>query len=363
MKVLVLATFPSTAACTRYRCALFFDYLKSHGIECELRPFLGKAAFRNLYRRGGWLSKVGQVLKAALLRAREVFAVSGFDVVFVQREAMLFGPPVVEWWCARVLRKPLVFDFDDAIFVPYTSPTYGRLATWLKWPGKTATLLRWATSVIAGNNYLADYARQFNGEVTIIPTVVEATNWATKSKGSSPHSSIVVGWIGSPTTTRYLLSVLPVLERLATRHRFVLRVVGANEPICVPGLEVENVAWQQSTEVEQFQSLDVGLYPIVEDRWSVGKSGFKAIQYLAAGVPCVASPVGVNREIIKHDTNGLLAATPAEWEQQLERLLTDAELRQRLAAAGRCTVAERYSLEVHAPRLLAVLQAAKGSRA
>ena len=359
VNVLFLASFPVEAACTRYRCAQYFDYLRQQGVGCELRPFLSSELFRTLYQRGSHVAKAIQLSLSALRRLRDIAAVSRFEAVFVQREATLFGPPFVEWFVTRIWKKPMVFDFDDAIFVPYVSPTYGRFATLLKFPHKTATNIRLSRHVIAGNNYLADYAKRFNANVTIIPTVVDASRWTPKHATRKTPDALTIGWIGSPTTTQYLKPLLPVLDELSHRHKFTLKIVGANETFSLNGTPVQNERWQLEREVADFQSLDIGVYPIVEDEWSVGKSGFKAIQYMAAGVPCVASPVGVNKEIIQDGVNGFLAATPQEWTEKLSLLIEDAALRQRLGVAGRRTVEEWYSLRAQAPRLLKVLQEAK----
>ncbi len=359
MRVLFLASFPVQAACTRYRCTQYFDYLRQQGVECTLRPFLSPALFDTLYQRGDHLVKALQLSLSALRRLRDIAAASRFDVVFVQREAALFGPPFVEWLMTKVMKRPMVFDFDDAIFVPYVSPTYGRFATLLKFPQKTVTNIRLSRHVIAGNNYLADYAKKFNANVTVIPTVVDTSQWTPKYETRNTQHALTIGWIGSPTTTQYLKPLLPVLDELSHRHTFTLKIVGASETFSLNGTPIQNERWQLDHEITDFQSLDIGVYPITEDEWSIGKSGFKAIQYMAAGVPCVASPVGVNKEIVQDGVNGFLAATPQEWKEKLSLLIEDAALRQRLGAAGRRTVEERYSLQVQAPRLLEVL---RGSR-
>jgi len=358
MKVLCLTTFPVEAAATRYRCVQFFSYLADHGFECRLRSFLSPDLFGKFYTKGGVVVKAAQLGLAALSRLADIGRPE-CDLVLVQREAALFGPPVIEWFLTRVLKKPLVLDFDDAIYLPYISPTYGRLVSSLKFPRKTEANLRLSRQVIAGNRLLADYALRFNRNVTIIPTVVDVGQYRVENRMSDTLP--VLGWIGSPTTTQYLKPIIPVLRELSRRHHFVLRVVGANEHIQIDGVVVQNEPWCLEREIADFQSLDIGLYPVTEDQWSVGKSGFKAIQYMAAGLPCVASPVGVNKEIIQDGVNGFVANTPQEWLEKLSLLIKDPALRARLGAEGQQTVKRRYSLDAHAPRLLAVLQAAAGS--
>jgi glycosyltransferase involved in cell wall biosynthesis len=282
-----------------------------------------------------------------------------FDVIFLYREILPIGPPLVEQYLSRPGRPPLVLDYDDAIFLPNVSEA-NRVISTLKMPQKLARTVAHSRHVITGNAYLADYARRYNPNVTIIPTCVDTTRWVPDPRGFLHGRDIagppVIGWIGSPTTGPYLRLLGGLLQRVAAERPVRLRISGAGAPFELPGVDVENVPWSLDREVELFNTCDIGVYPLADDDWARGKCGFKAIQFMACGVPVVASAVGVNREIIQDGVNGFLASTADEWQCKLARLIDDAALRRRFAAAGRETIERKYSLAVNAPALAAVLR-------
>src|SRR5438067_4051935 len=280
-----------------------------------------------------------------------------YDVVFMYREIFPIGPALVERFLAAGNRPPIVFDFDDAIFLPNVSDA-NRLIRVLKMPGKVGSIIQRSAHVVAGNEFLASYARHYNDVVTVIPTSVDTTKFVPRSPGASDRrgGALVIGWIGTPTTATYIAGLDRALRRVRERHSFRLRVSGASSSVTMKGIDVENVPWTLDDEVRLFNTCDIGVYPLADDEWSRGKCGFKAIQFMACGVPVVASAVGVNRDIIQDGVNGFLAATEDEWVEKLERLLMDGELRRRLGAAGRRTIEERYALQKLAPIVAATLR-------
>jgi glycosyltransferase involved in cell wall biosynthesis len=351
--LLVLTPNPTSVAATRFRLEQYFPALKAAGIEPVMRPFLDERAISVLYRRGAPADKLRAAVMALVGRIADLVRSVRAGAVLIHREAALVGPPLVEWLLARVIGRPLIFDLDDAIWVPYASPTYGALLSQLlKAPGKTDFTLAAADRVIAGNAYVADYARRFNAHVDVIPTVVDTDEF--HPAPPPPREVPVLGWIGTHSSLQYLRAIVPAQQRVAARRRFVLRVVGGT--LEAPGVTVENVPWTLDSEVAHFQSLDVGLYPLVEDAWSVGKSGFKAVQYMACAVPVVASPVGVTTEMVRDGETGFLARDEDAWVDRITRLLDDRALRQRLGDAGRAEAVARWSLACHAPRFVRVVR-------
>ncbi|MGI8566741.1 MAG: hypothetical protein ACR2LZ_09695, partial [Pyrinomonadaceae bacterium] len=244
MKVLALASYPIEAAATRYRLYQFVAPLAERGITLEIRPLLDSRLFASLYRREEMPRTAAGLLTAALRRLGDVIEAREADVLLVQREAMMFGPPVVEWLATRVGQCPMVLDLDDATYVPYTSPTYGRLGSALKWFGKTDDLIRWAKVVTCGNPLIAEYVRSKGARAVVIPTVVDTTLFRPRPEGASEREVLTLGWIGTHSTYPFLESLFPVLQRLAGVHRFGLKVIGAGRnDVSVPGVEVENLDW------------------------------------------------------------------------------------------------------------------------
>ena len=351
----LLAIVPSvydTNPSQRFRIEQWEPLLRARGVEITYKPFETKELNAVLYKQGRMSEKLRLVMKSLARRFSEVRAARDYDAVYVLREAALLGPPLFERWIARA-GVPFIFDFDDAVFVPYVSPSNGYLS-YLKFPGKTRSICRLAAHVMAGNEYLADYAREVNDRVTIVPTTIDTEKYAVAPRGTQ-NEMPVIGWSGSYSTAQHLATLRGALQRLARKERFLLRVIGA------PGFKIEDVnieaiPWRPDTEVAELRTFDIGVMPLPDDQWSRGKCGLKALQYMALGVPTVCSPVGVNTEIIQDGANGLIAATEDEWVEKLTRLLRSAELRGRLGRAGRETVEERYSAEVQAPRVFQIIE-------
>jgi glycosyltransferase involved in cell wall biosynthesis len=336
----------------------FVEPLAREGIELSVYPFIDSSLYGSLYVRSQWPRTAAGLALASLRRVRELWRARKADVLFVQREAMMFGPPIVEWLAVNLDRCPMVLDLDDATYVSYNSPTYGRLASKLKWFSKTNDLIRWSRLVICGNREIESYVKSKGRPTVVIPTVVDTTEFRPLAEPKSADVP-VIGWIGTHSTFAYVKSIFPVLERLAREHRFRLRLVGTGvDTVAIPGLEIENLPWKLDREIPDFQSLDIGIYPIVEDDWSVGKSCFKAIQYMAVGVPFVVSPVGICQDIALPSQTHFLARTEDDWYARLSQLLTDHGLRRTMGEAGRKYAVEHYSSQIHAEKLAAALRSA-----
>jgi glycosyltransferase involved in cell wall biosynthesis len=356
--MLALSPVPEEGAGCRFRIAQYLPYLEAAGIEVTLSPFYTTEFFRLVYQKGRSLQKAALFVERAIDRAYTLTERAGYDVIFIYREAFPIGPALIEALLARTPGAAIVYDFDDAIYLPNTSEA-NRAVSILKWPSKVRSIVRRSHCVIAGNEYLAAFARQYNDHVRVVPTVVDTSTFVPRTDRPAAAPPIV-GWIGTPTTAPYLLAIRPILQEVARTNRFVLRICGAGADVDIPGVEVENIRWTLDREVALFNTCDIGIYPLPDDEWARGKCGFKAIQFMACGVPVVAAPVGVNRQIIRDGADGFLAPSPSDWVLKLNRLIAEPVVREVVGRAGRATVEARYSLRAAAPKLVEAVMDAVG---
>ena len=361
MRVLALASYPIEAAATRYRLSQFVEPLAQRNIQLTIHPFINSQLFARLYSKGSLVQKSTGLLWSALVRLRDLFTSARADVVLIQREAMIFGPPMIEWLITRMIKVPMVLDLDDATYLRYKSPTYGAMAGAIKWFSKTDSLINWARVVTCGNRSIAEYVTGKHARAMIVPTVVDTDLFRPAERPIQQHR-LVLGWIGTHSTFPYLESIFPVLAELAKRHDFQLKIVGSGKDVRIPNVEVENLEWKLDREIADFQSIDIGLYPIdaalYSGKWAFGKSGFKAIQYMAVGVPYVATPVGGSAEIGEADKTHFFASSADDWHDALEILISDANRRRTMGAAGRKHVVEHYTLSAQADKLAEALHLA-----
>jgi glycosyltransferase involved in cell wall biosynthesis len=342
-----LGTTPSQ----RYRIEQWRPHLAEAGIEVSLFPFACPELTSLLQRPGHSVRKASLVLAACARSTRSAIRLPPGTPLLVHRAAWLAGPPLLE----RTLRRRghrLVYDFDDAIFRLDAGPGNRALA-WLKMPGKTATLCRISDHVVVGNSYLAEWASRYNPNVTVVPSSIDTDRYQPRSR-PKPTGRLVVGWMGSGTSQAYLEAFQPMLREFLRTGLFELRVI-SDRPPRLGDVPSTWRPWTAAGEEGEVADFDIGIMPLLNDEWALGKCAMKALQYMAAGVPTVASAVGANREVIEHGTNGLLAATTEEWLFCLTALARDPDLRERIGQSGRATVVNGYSMRTSARKLEAVL--------
>ena len=358
IRVLAVCAFPVEAAATRFRLKQFVEPLRKRNIDLTIRPFLTSEQFKTLYEGGNVLAKLFGMSRSVFKRVRETFSIRRYDVVLIQREAMLFGPGIFEWIYANVGRRPTVLDLDDATYVRYVSPTYGKIGSALKFFGKTDNIIRRSSAVLCGNSFIADHVAEIGGrKPVVVPTIVDQEIFAPKD---SHGSRVTMGWIGTHSTFPFLAKLLPVIDRLSSSFDFDLKIVGGGDQPTTSNTKVDLLEWDLEREPEDFRSLDIGLYPIfpegaANDEWLKGKSGFKAIQYMACGVPFVMSPVGVCAQLGEPGITHFNAESEEDWYNSLSKLLAEPTLRSTMGRSARKYSLEHFGLEQQANKIAEVL--------
>jgi glycosyltransferase involved in cell wall biosynthesis len=345
-KILFLVPYPlKHAPSQRFRVELFEPFLKESGFQYKIAPFIDEKTWDILYKGGSAFQKTIGILKGYLKRWKIVlFEAPAYDYIFIHRETAPLGPPIFEWLLAKVFRRKIIYDFDDAIWIPNTSKE-NNLVAWFKAFWKVKLICKWSYKVVGGNVYLCNYAKQFNKNVVLIPTCVDVVNGHNQYK-TPKEDNLVIGWTGSHSTLVYLDEIIPEIERLNKEFDFTFSVIANKNPE-LPLANFEFIPWKEETEVADLLNFDIGIMPLTPDKWSEGKCGFKLIQYLALGIPAVASPVGVNNEIIKHNKNGFLVNTQDEWYEALKILLSNFQMRKQMSEAGRDSIVNRYSVQTY----------------
>jgi glycosyltransferase involved in cell wall biosynthesis len=355
MRILFLVPYPfGQAPSQRFRFEQYLPALTMAGHSYKFLPFLDDKTWHILYQPGHTWRKAWGIIKGFGRRAIALRIAPTYDYVFIHREATPLGPPLYEWLLAKVLRKKVIYDFDDAIWIPNISEA-NRLANGLKHHQKVANICRWAYRVSCGNAYLAGYARQYNSSVVINPTTIDTENLHNKVRDQSEFGRPVIGWTGTHSTLKYLKQLVPILSELEQNFDFEFRVI-SNQP---PELSLRSlvfIPWRKETELIDLLSFNIGLMPLEDDPWAKGKCAFKALQYMALGIPPVVSPIGMNNEVVQDDVNGFLCATPDEWRVHLTQLLNESALRQRLGEAARETIELHYSVVANTQNFLRLFE-------
>jgi glycosyltransferase involved in cell wall biosynthesis len=344
MKILFLSSgyrVPSS----RFRVLPYISHLRSAGHTCTvLSSFPQKYDF---FPKLGF--RPSQLLKRVVRLWHLLCAWIGrYDVVIIDRELFDDDTSSMELRFRRVSRT-LVLDVDDAVF--------------LRYPQKFEQLARMSDLVIAGNRFLKERIVPMNPKTVIIPTCVDTDSYRVREASSKRDGPVVVGWVGTTGNLENLRLVAPALRELATRCEFELRLIASEDTplksIDLSGVNLNFVHWGDTTAIEQLSDFDIGIMPLdSQSEWNTYKCGLKLLQYMAIGIPGVASPVGVSAEIVDHGRNGFLANNTDDWTEILFRLIQKPELRYSIGAEGRRTAEQRYSIQAHFPRLIRSLEAA-----
>lgn len=347
MKILLLSKYSRLGASSRMRSLQYLPYLKGHGADVTVEPLFDDDYLNRLYQSGQ--RSIFSVAKYYFRRLVALLGIFRYDLILIEYEIFPYFPAFSE----RLLcffGKAYVVDYDDAIFHNYDRSSSIFIRTLMR--RKIDVVMRHASCVVVGNEYLATRARAAGApRVEVVPTVVDITRYSPCTL--PPSSDLNIGWIGSPSTQGYVVGIKDALIRACKVHHVRLMLVGATEQIReeFSELDIDIVTWSEASEVRFIRQMDIGIMPLPDDPWENGKCGYKLIQYMACGIPVIASPVGVNVGIVTDSQCGLLVGNLSEWEAALLQLLESPEQRAKLGSAGRSAVENIYSLQAQAPVL------------
>lgn len=354
MRILFVIPYPTNEAPSqRFRFEQYFEILEQANIHYRVSPFWDRKTWEILYKPGHKWSKGWGAARGLMKRFFLLFSLPRYQFVFIHREATPAGPAWFEWTAVHVFRKKIIYDFDDAIWIPAISAS-NKGFSWVRNFKKVAKICRWSYRISAGNEFLANYARQFNKDVVVVPTVVNTDTSHNRSKDQGSDAP-VIGWTGTFSTLHYLDIILPVLAELGKNHAFTFMVIADKDP--APAVKnYRFIKWNKATEIDDLMNFNIGLMPLHDDELSRGKCGFKAIQYMSLGIPALVSPVGVNSKIVDEGINGYLCNTIPEWKKRMEELITDPALRKEMGMQARKKITSHYSVTATANLFLSLFK-------
>ncbi len=352
-KILFLSPYPQgKAPSQRLKYEQYYPFIEKGGFEITTSSFVDDAFWRIIYNEGNFLLKAAYALKGYLRRMRDLLTIRKYDVVYVHLWVTPLGFTFFEWLFVLYAKK-MVYDIDDLIFLGHTSDA-NKKSKFLKGKAKAIYLMKNANHVITCTPMLDGFVKKHNPESTDISSTIDTdvyipkTNYELKEK-------IVLGWSGSHSTSRFLHLLDEVLRELKKEVDFELFIIG-DADFKLSGVDVKAMRWNASTEVEDLSRIDIGLYPLPDEPWVYGKSGLKALQYMALGIPTIATGIGANFRVIQTEENGLLVKTDEEWKEGILRLIRDKGLREKIGKQGRKSVENHFSLHANKDKYLHILK-------
>jgi glycosyltransferase involved in cell wall biosynthesis len=356
-KILFLCPYPyQLAPSQRFRYEQYLNQLRGTDYTFDIKTFLTPSEYSTIYQSGNSITKIATISYCYLRRFTILLHINQFDYVFIHREITPVGPPIIEWLIAKIYRKKIIYDFDDSIWLTdkvnesYTENIF-------RWRCKVSYICKWSYKISCGNHYLAGYAKKFNRNVIVNPTTIDTDNIHIADLfQSKTDQAVTIGWTGSHSTLKYLEKIQSVLKQIESKYPFTIFLVIADRP---PKLDLKNLVfkkWSQGTEIIDLKMADIGIMPLPDDEWAKGKCGFKALQYMALGIPAVVSPVGVNTEIVSDGVEGYWCSSEIEWFSRLEELILNKSKRIEMGKRGREKVIKHYSVRSNTANFLSLFQ-------
>ena len=358
-KILIVCPNPENyAPGQRLKYEQYFESWRNDGWEIDVEAFMSEAFQQIVYKDGNFLKKIYYTITGYCRRIALLQKVAKHDVVYFFLWVTPFGIPFFEWMYCKAAKK-IIFDIDDLVFLK-NNPHEKKYLSWIKGKEKPIFLMKKADYVITCTPYLDKFVRQYNSKTTDISSTVDTEIRYQAVNDYSNNDKIILGWSGSHSTSKYLYLLKNVLLSLRNKVDFKLLVMG-DDNFNIEGLDIESVKWTEEKEILQLQRMDIGLYPLpLNEEWVFGKSGLKAIQYGAVGIPTIATNVGCNDRVILDNETGYLVKTEEEWLHKLLMLIQDNHLRKKIGVAAREHISKHYSINANKGTYLKILNEVVG---
>jgi len=353
-KILVICPHPEGyVPGQRLKYEQYFEHWRQNGFDVEVSSFMSESMQKIVYKKGFLFPKLAGTIYGYYNRINDIFRVSSYDVVYVFLWVTPFGLPFSEWLIHKCSKK-IIYDIDDLVFLKNIKHE-NKILSYLKGKNKPLFMMKKANHVIACTPYLENIAKKYNKNVTDISSTINTEAYLPLNSYSN-NDEIIIGWSGSHSTSQYLKLLSKVLIELRKKVKFKLLVIG-DEHFEMEGLQAEVYPWTASNEIALLQKIDIGVYPLpLNEEWVLGKSGLKALQYMALGIPTIATDVGCNNRVITNGIDGFLVSTEFEWAEKLEYLIANPLARQAIGKKAREKVLTRFSVNVNQSKYLEILE-------
>ena len=342
--ILVICPYPENEVPgQRLKYEQYFEHFRHEGYTISVSPFFEIGFYKILYLPGNYPKKIIGALWGYTKRIVQILRIPFYDGIYIFLYVTPFGSSFFER-LYRLFSRKMIYDIDDLAFMGKTS-NYNSFISPLRGSGKFFYLMKVADHVITCTPYLDAIVKKYNSKTTDISSTIDTDKYIPIVNYTNDHQ-LVLGWSGSHSTVPYLQLIAPALRRLRQHYDFKLLVIGTSSFI-MEGVDVEAIPWDMSSEVHDLQQIDIGLYPLPNEEWVLGKSGLKALQYMALGIPTVATAIGTNFRVIENGVSGFLVNSEDEWFKQIAGLIVDPGLRRKIGECGRARVEKFYSVNAN----------------
>ena len=351
-KILFITPYPKDLAPSqRLKFEQYYSAIKKNNFEIETDAFIDEDFWSFIYLEGKWFRKILKTLLAYWHRFLLLFRLRNYDVIYIHLWYTPYGPPIFER-IVTFLHKKVIYDIDDMVFLGHSSSA-NQLLMFLKGKNKMISLMKRSNHVITCTPHLDSFVRKFNSNTTDISSTINTDNYVPANEYSN-DDVLTIGWSGSHSTSKYVYLLQDVLLELSKKYKFKLLVIG-DPTFHIEGLDCESIKWVEKTEVKDLQRIDIGIYPLPNEEWVLGKSGLKALQYMALGIPTIASAIGANHRVIEDTISGKLVDSNEAWQRALEEYLLNPDLRKEHGLKARERVESFYSIKANEPVYLEVI--------